>query len=135
MSKPRVAILGLGIMGGGMATRLLSQDFPLSVYNRSRERAEKFAKGGAFVAASPREAALRSEIVISMVADDAASRSVWLGEDGALAGAAAGSLLLESSTLSVDWVRELAAAATDKNCEFLDSPVTGTKPHPPAGEL
>jgi 3-hydroxyisobutyrate dehydrogenase len=135
MAKPHVAVLGLGIMGGGMATRLLSAGFPLSVYNRSRERTEKFATAGAFVAASPREAATRAEIVISMVADDAASRSVWLGEQGALAGAPAGSLLLESSTLSVDWVRELAAAAAGKKCEFLDAPVTGTKPHAAAGEL
>lgn len=135
MSKSRVAVLGLGIMGGGMATRLLSAGFPLSVYNRSRERAEKFAKAGVFVAASPREAVARAEIVISMVADDAASRSVWLGEEGALAGVVGGSLLMESSTLSVDWVRELAAAATEKKCEFLDAPVTGTKPHAASGEL
>ena len=135
MSKPRVAILGLGIMGGGMAGRLLSAGFPLSVYNRSRERAARFAEAGAFVAASPREASARAEIVISMVADDAASRSMWLGEEGAMAGAARGSLLLESSTLSVGWVRELAAAAAEKQCEFLDAPVTGTKPHAASGEL
>jgi 3-hydroxyisobutyrate dehydrogenase len=135
MSKPRIAVLGLGIMGGGMATRLFSQGFPLSVYNRSRERAAKFEQAGAFVAASPREAAEGADIVLSMVADDAASRSVWLGDEGALAGAAAGSLLLESSTLSVDWVRELASVATEKQCEFLDAPVTGTKPHAAAGEL
>jgi 3-hydroxyisobutyrate dehydrogenase len=135
MSKPRVAILGLGIMGGGMATRLLSSGFPVSVYNRNREKANKFAESGAFVAGSPGEAAARSEIVISMVADDVASRSIWLEEGGALAGVSAGSLLLESSTLSVDWVRELAAAAAKKNCEFLDAPVTGTKPHAAAGEL
>lgn len=135
MSKPRVAILGLGIMGGGMATRLLSSGFPLSVYNRNREKAAKLAESGAFVATSPREAAERSEIVISMVADDGASRSIWFGEEGALAGAAAGSLLLESSTLSVDWVRELAAVAAKRSCEFLDAPVTGTKPHAVAGEL
>src|SRR6266536_2185646 len=129
MSKPRVAILGLGIMGGGVATRLLSADFPLSVYNRSREKSAVLAKSGAFVASSPREAAARAEIVISMVADDIASRTVWLGEAGALAGAHAGSLLLETSTLSVEWVKELAAMATQKKCEFLDAPVTGTKPH------
>lgn len=135
MTKPPVAILGLGIMGGGMARRLLSSGFSVSVYNRDREKAEKFSELGAFVAASPRQAAERSEIVISMVADDVASRSVWLGEDGALGGANAGSLLMESSTLSVDWVRELAAEAAKKNCEFLDAPVTGTKPHAAAGEL
>lgn len=135
MAKPRVAVLGLGIMGTGMAGRLLSQGFSLSVYNRSRDKAAKFAQAGAFVASSPREAAARSEFVISMVADDDASRSLWLGDQGALAGAQAGTLLLESSTLSVGWVKELASAAAEKNCEFLDAPVTGTKPHAANGEL
>ena len=135
MSKPRIAVIGLGIMGGGMAARLLSTGFPLSVYNRSREKSAVLAKSGAFVARSPGEAAARAEIVISMVADDIASRAVWLGEEGALAGAPAGSLLLESSTLSVEWVRELAGMATEKKCELLDAPVTGTKPHAAAGEL
>ncbi|HXJ90278.1 MAG TPA: NAD(P)-dependent oxidoreductase [Candidatus Binatia bacterium] len=135
MSKPKIAMLGLGIMGGGMAHRLLSRQYPVTVYNRSREKAERFASAGATVANTPREAAAGSEIVISMVADDGASRSMWLGDDGALAGAARGSLLLESSTLSVGWVKELSAAAQARNCEFLDAPVTGTKPHAANGEL
>jgi 3-hydroxyisobutyrate dehydrogenase len=118
-----------------MASRLLSMGFPVSVYNRSRDKAAKLAAAGAFVADSPREAAARSEMVIAMVSDDAASRSVWLGDDGALAGAVPGSLLLESSTLSVGWVKELCAAAAQKSCEFLDAPVTGTKPHAANGEL
>jgi 3-hydroxyisobutyrate dehydrogenase len=122
-------------MGGGMAGRLLSAGFPLSVYNRNRAKATKFAEGGAFVAASPREAAARAEIVISMVADDNASRAMWLGAEGALEGVVRGSLLLESSTLSVGWVREFAIAAARKECEFLDAPVTGTKPHAASGEL
>ena len=122
-------------MGGGMARRLLSMGFPVSVYNRTRDKAIKLADAGAFVADSPREAAARSEVVIAMVADDTASRGIWFGDDGALAGAVSGSLLLESSTLSVGWVKELCAAAGQKRCEFLDAPVTGTKPHAASGEL
>jgi 3-hydroxyisobutyrate dehydrogenase len=118
-----------------MANRLLSMGFPVSVYNRSREKAAKLANAGAFVADTPGEAAARSEIVIAMVADDAASRNIWLGNEGALAGAVPGSLLLESSTLSVGWVKELNLAAAEKKCEFLDAPVTGTKPHAANGEL
>jgi 3-hydroxyisobutyrate dehydrogenase len=135
MTKPRVAILGLGIMGSGMAGCLLSADFPLTVYNRNREKAAPFAKAGAFVVGSPREAAARAEIIISMVADDGASRAVWLGEDGALAGASRDSVLVESSTLTVRWIAELAATAAKRGCELLDAPVTGTKPHAAAGEL
>lgn len=135
MTKPNVAILGLGIMGAGMAGRLLSANFPLAVYNRSREKCRVFASAGAFVAASPREAASRSQIILSMVADDAASRNVWLGESGALAGACPSAVLIECSTLSVGWVKELETAAAQPGCEFLDAPVTGTKPHAASGEL
>jgi 3-hydroxyisobutyrate dehydrogenase len=135
MSKPRVAILGLGIMGAGMARRLLSQDFPVSVYNRNAERAKPFADLGAFVGGSAAEAASRSDVVISMVADDNASRNIWLGEKGVVAGATLGQVLIECSTLSVKWVRELAAAAAQRGCELLDAPVTGSKPQAAAGEL
>ena len=135
MSQPSVAILGLGIMGSGMAKRLLSAKFPLTVYNRDREKCAPLASAGAVVAASPREAASRAEIILSMVADDSASRAVWLGETGALSGASPSSVLIESSTLSVGWVKELETAAAQRGCEFLDAPVTGTKPHAASGEL
>ena len=135
MPKSHVAILGLGTMGAGMAGRLLSASFPLTVYNRNRDKARPLAASGADVADSPRDAASRSEIVISMVADDAASRAVWFGENGALAGAQRGSVLIESSTLSVGYVKELADAAAQRGCQFLDAPVTGTKPHAASGQL
>jgi 3-hydroxyisobutyrate dehydrogenase len=135
MSKPHVALLGLGIMGSGMAGRLLSAQFPLTVYNRNRDRAKPIVDRGAAAAATPREAASGADIVISMVADDNASREVWLGKDGALNGAKPGTVLVESSTLTVEWIKELAAAAAAKQCELLDAPVTGTKPHAASGEL
>ncbi len=131
----RVAILGLGIMGSGMAQRLLASGFQVAVYSRNRENARPLADAGAFVAASPLEAAGHADVIISMVADDFASRAVWLGEKGALAGAKPGSILIESSTLTVEWVKELAAAASQHGCEFLDAPVTGTKPHAESGQL
>lgn len=135
MAKPRVAMIGLGIMGGGMAGRLLSAGFPLAVYNRNQDKSAPFASAGATVAASPREAAKQADIIISMVSDDIASRGVWLGENGALAGAARGSVLIECSTLTVGWIKELAAATAQRGCELLDAPVTGTKPHAASGEL
>jgi len=135
MSKPSVAILGLGNMGSGMAARLLSRDFPLSVYNRNPEKSAPFASAGAEVAKTPREAASRSQIILSMVSNDAASRNIWLGEDGALEGAAANAILIESSTLSTAWIHELASKAAEHGCRFLDAPVTGTKPHAASGEL
>jgi 3-hydroxyisobutyrate dehydrogenase len=135
MAKPRVAIIGLGIMGSGMAGRLLSAGFPVSMYNRNRAKAAPFAGAGATVAGSPREAASKAEVIISMVSDDLASRGVWLGDQGALAGASRGAVLIECSTLTVGWIKELAAAAAQRGCELLDAPVTGTKPHAASGEL
>jgi 3-hydroxyisobutyrate dehydrogenase len=135
MLKPNVAVMGLGIMGSGMARRLLSANFPLTVYNRNREKCIPFADAGAFIAASPREAASHAQIILGMLADDSASRAVWLGENGALAGASPSAVLIESSTLSVGWVKELETAAAQRGCEFLDAPVTGTKPHAASGEL
>ena len=135
MAKPTVAILGLGIMGSGMARRLLSANFAVTVYNRSREKSAAFVSEGAFAAATPREAASRSTVILSMVSNDDASRDIWLGDDGALAGAASGSLLIESSTLSGAWIHELALKASQLDCQFLDAPVTGTKPHAASGEL
>lgn len=122
-------------MGSGMAHRLLASGCQVAVYSRNRDKAQPLADAGAFVAAYPAEATARSEIVISMVADDFASRAVWLGDKGALAGAKPGSILIESSTLTVEWVKELAAAAGQRGCEFLDAPVTGTKPHAESGQL
>jgi 3-hydroxyisobutyrate dehydrogenase len=135
MSKPRVALIGLGLMGSGMARRLLGAGFPLSVYNRNPERAAPLAAEGAHAAASPREAAARADVVLSMVADDAAARAVWLGEQGALAGAARGTVLVECSTVTVEWIEELARAAAAAGCELLDAPVTGSRTHAASGEL
>jgi 3-hydroxyisobutyrate dehydrogenase len=135
ISKPRVALFGLGLMGSGMARRLLGAGFPLAIYNRSAEKAAPLAADGAEVAATPGEAAAKADIVLSMVADDTASRAVWLGKQGALATVARGTVLVESSTLTVAWVNELAEAAAERGCELLDAPVTGTKSHAASGEM
>src|ERR1700677_3624349 len=136
MTKPRVAILGLELMGAGMAGRVLTAGFPLAVYNRDPEKTAPFAKAGAYVARTPRDAGARADIIITMLTDDNASRAVWLDKAaGALAAAAPGTWLIESSTASVPWIHELAAAAKQHQCELLDAPVTGSKPQAAAGEL
>jgi 3-hydroxyisobutyrate dehydrogenase-like beta-hydroxyacid dehydrogenase len=70
-----------------------------------------------------------------MVSDDAASRKVWQGSDGALAGLKSGAIVIESSTLTPEWVRELAGLARAKGAEFLDAPVGGSKPAAAEGKL
>ncbi len=135
MNSPRIAFLGLGIMGGGMARRLLGAGFPLTVYNRNPAKAAPLGAAGARVAESPRTAAAGADLVFSMVADDAASRTLWLGEAGALAGAASGAVLVECSTLTVSWIQELAAAAAARGCALVDAPVAGSKDAAAGGEL
>lgn len=138
-----VALLGLGIMGNGIARNLLKAGFPLTVYNRTRAKAAPLSKLGATVANSPREAATGADIVIAMVGDDQASRAMWLGDPstgsgrsgGALAVSPANAVLVECSTLSLEWVRERAGRCAALGLDFLDAPVTGSKDAAEAGEL
>jgi 3-hydroxyisobutyrate dehydrogenase len=130
-----VAILGLGAMGGGMAANLLKAGFPLTVYNRTSAKAQALVNGGARLALTPADAARGASIVISMLADDQASREVWLGRNGALAAAAQGAILIESSTVSPAWIAELAGQAAQRGVEFLDAPVTGSRIQAAAGQL
>ena len=130
-----VAILGLGTMGGGMAANLLKAGFPLAVYNRTAARAQALVNGGARLALTPADAARGASIVISMLADDQASREVWMGRNGALAAAAQGTILIESSTVSPAWIAELAGHAAQRGVEFLDAPVTGSRIQSATGQL
>ena len=130
----KIAVLGLGIMGGGMAGRLIGAGFDVAVYNRNPEKSAPFA-GRARIAATPAEATEGADIVISMLADDNASRTVWLGDSGALTTLAAGTVCIESSTVSLDWVKAWAAAVESKGAQALDAPVTGSKAAAANGEL
>ena len=132
----RVALLGLGTMGAGMAANWLAKGFAVSVWNCTPAKAQALAGWGASAtSATPREAAAGADFVFAMVADDAASRSVWLGADGALAGAKAGAVMVELSTLTPEWVRELGRHAQAKGFGFLDAPVGGSRQAAASGEL
>ena len=133
--RPRVAILGLGLMGSGMARRLLGAGFPLTVYNRSADKAASLVAEGARLAASPGDAAAGAEFIVSMVADDAASRGLWFGEGGALGNVSPGAIVIESSTVTTGWINELANAARAKDVDLLDAPVTGSRTQAASGEL
>ena len=130
-----VAFLGLGTMGSGMAGRLLDAGFSVAAWNRSAGRADALRQRGATIAASPREAASNADVVISMVADDVASRRVWSAGDGALFGLKSGAVAIECSTVSPGWIAELAQLTAAKGASLLDAPVTGSKGHAAAGEL
>ncbi len=121
----RIGFLGLGRMGRGMAARLVAAGHQVHAYNRSPGPAGALAAQGATIAGSPADAARGADAVIAMVADDEASRAVWLGPGGALAACPPGTLVIECSTLSRPWVLDLAAAARERGLRYLDCPVTG----------
>jgi 3-hydroxyisobutyrate dehydrogenase len=135
MGKHSVALLGLGTMGAGMAANLLKAGFPLAVYNRSRAKAEAFSAQGGRVASTPADAVRGASVILSMLADDAASRAVWMGLDGALAAAEKDAVLVESSTVSPAWIAELDESARARELDFLDAPVTGSRAQAAAGQL
>lgn len=130
-----VTLLGLGTMGQGMAGQLLKAGFALTVYNRTANKAAALAAAGAKPSTSPHEAVREADVIISMVSNDDASRQVWLGEQGALSGAKAGAVLVECSTLSPGWVRELAQLADSRQLPFLDIPVNGSRDAAATGNL
>ena len=132
----RIAFVGLGRMGQGMASRLLGAGHDVVVVNRSPEKAQPLLAAGARQADSPAAGAADADAVFVMVSDDEASRSVWLGPDGVLAAAVrSGTFAIECSTLSYDWVLELSAAAGSRGLRFLDCPVTGLPDAAAAGML
>lgn len=131
----QVAILGLGTMGAGMAKNLLSAGFSVTVYNRTRAKAEPLGASGARIAESAAEAAQDADVIVSMLSDEVATREAWTGSNGALTGAKHGAVLVESSTVKPEWIAELANHAKARGLELLDAPVTGSRVQAQAGEL
>ncbi len=122
----KIAFIGTGIMGTGMAHHLLKAGYELTVYNRTRAKTQLLVEAGATLAHTPGQAAAEADIIISIVGDDHSSRQVWLGADGVLAGPPRqNTIAVESTTLSLAWVRELHSTLTAAGLRFIDCPVTG----------
>jgi 3-hydroxyisobutyrate dehydrogenase len=131
-----IAFIGLGNMGAAMAGRLLAAGHTLRVYNRTASRSESLVRRGARLCATPYDACTGADAVISMVADDDASRLLWIGQDGILtADLPSGAFAIECSTLSHNWVLELAAKARSRGLRYIDAPVTGLPDAAAAGKL
>jgi 3-hydroxyisobutyrate dehydrogenase len=131
----RIAFFGLGRMGAGMAGRLLAAGHEVTVWNRTEAKASTLLAEGARWASTPAKAAAGADAAFAMLADDAASRAVWLDADGALHYLPPGAFVIECSTLSHPYVLELAAAAKAKGLRYIDCPVTGLPQVAAAGEL
>ena len=131
----RIAFLGLGRMGIGMASRLKTKGHDVVVWNRSPVKARPVLELGARLAPTPAEAATGAEAVFTMLADDQASKAVWLGPSGALAAMQPGTAAIECSTLTRRCVLDLAAKAEARGIRFIDCPVTGRPDAAAGGKL
>jgi len=131
----KVAFIGLGRMGHGMAGRYLDSGFDVAVWNRSKRKAEDLIARGAQWATSPEDAAIDADAVVTMVADDEASQAVWLSKDGAAATMKAGTLAIECSTVSYNHAVEMAHTLRERGLIYIDSPVTGLPDAAASGKL
>jgi 3-hydroxyisobutyrate dehydrogenase-like beta-hydroxyacid dehydrogenase len=133
--KPTIGLIGLGLMGKPMARNLLKAAFPLVVWNRTAAKADDLVREGAKLAANPREAAAQADVLLTIVSDPPALEDVLWGAHGALDGLRRGSVLVDSSTVTPDLERRVAAACAERGVDFLDAPVTGGTWGAEKGEL
>jgi 3-hydroxyisobutyrate dehydrogenase len=121
----KVAFIGMGTMGAAMALNILKAGHAVTVHNRTREREEPVAAGGARRAGSPKEAAQGADIVITCVSDTPDVEAVVLGETGIIRGARTGAIVVDMSTISPSATRRIGAELATKGIHMLDAPVSG----------
>ena len=131
----RIAFIGLGNMGAPMARNLLKAGHSLNLFDLNKDILAELAAQGGHISASPREAAQGAELVITMLPAAAHVRSVWLGEDGVLAGITEGVPAVDCSTIDPQTVRDVAAAAAKQGVHMADAPVSGGTGGAQAGTL
>ncbi|PID99118.1 dehydrogenase [Candidatus Saccharibacteria bacterium] len=122
-----VAILGLGVMGHGIADNFLKAGYSVAVWNRSPEKADDLVARGAQRAESVAQAVEGADLVFEVTANDESARKVWLGKDGIVARATPDQALITCATLSVECVDELARVCREKSLVFFDMPMTGSR--------
>lgn len=123
--KPKIGIVGLGIMGSGMANNFLKKGYSIFVWNRTRSASTQFVSKRTTLCASPKEVAQQSDIVFEITANDQSSQRVWMGTKGILAGAKSKTILIASATLSVEWIDALVDVCKKRKLIFLDIALTG----------
>jgi len=133
--KPSIGFIDMGHMGSHMAQRLLDAGYQLTVYDRTREKAQEVGQMGAQVAQTPRDLASGCQIVVTSVTDDRAQEEVMFGPDGALAGVHGGSIVIDMSTVSPDASHRLFQGAKEKNVPMMDAAVSDSVPQVDQGSL
>jgi 3-hydroxyisobutyrate dehydrogenase-like beta-hydroxyacid dehydrogenase len=135
IKEKHIGFIGFGTMGSRMAQRLLAAGYPLTVYNRTRAKAEPLAAQGATIAETPRTLAASCDYIMTSLTDDAAVEGVFYGPEGILAGARRGATCIELSTIAPATSRRIAEAARAQGIEMIDAPVSGSTAQAEAGTL
>lgn len=131
----KVAVIGTGIMGHGIADNFLQKGYKVFVWNRHKDKLKNLIQKGAIITATPKEATEKADLIFEVTANDQSSRSVWLGENGILSGASPQKMLITCATLSIDWTDELADLCVRKRLTFFDMPMTGSRIGAETGRL
>ncbi|MCP3662641.1 MAG: NAD(P)-dependent oxidoreductase [Gammaproteobacteria bacterium] len=134
-NKPRIAFIGIGLMGSRMATRLLNEGYPLAIYNRSPEKCMQLAELGVRVAESTADAVRDADIILTSLAGAAAIEAVYFGDNGVVSAAPGGCLTIDLSSVAPDIARANHRRLADAGYQHLDAPVTGGVSGAEAGTL
>ncbi len=121
----KIGFIGLGRMGLPMSYRLLHAGFDVTVHNRSQGKVQEAVRAGAHAARSAAQVTKESDVVLACLPDVATSEAIFLGEDGVIANARPGQILVDHSTVGIKTSKECAAAAEAKGASFLDAPISG----------
>ena len=133
--KLNIGFIGLGKMGSGICGNIQKAGFPIVAYNRTRAKTERFRKNGAVVADSPREAAERSDVVLTSLMDDASVLGICKGENGILAGLKPGAVHISLTTIEPATANRLSDLHKEKQCHYIAAPVLGRPDAAEAGRL
>ncbi|MGD2200043.1 MAG: NAD(P)-dependent oxidoreductase [Candidatus Bathyarchaeota archaeon] len=121
----KIGFIGLGLMGSGMSMNLIKAGFPVTVWNRTASKMDPLVEAGAKAAASPKEVAEASEIILSIVTDSPDVEEVIMGSKGVIHGASTGDIVIDMSTISPAVTRDIAERLGEKGVRMLDAPVSG----------
>lgn len=135
MSKPQIGYLGMGIMGSAMAGRLVEAGFPVTVWNRSKDKCSPLVEKGAKVVDTAKAVIESCDITFACTSDPASARSVVFGETGVLAGITNGKKFVDMSTVDEETSKDINTAITAKGGHFLEAPVSGSKGPALQGQL
>ncbi|RFZ92017.1 NAD(P)-dependent oxidoreductase [Mucilaginibacter conchicola] len=126
MNTTKIGWIGLGLMGNPMSQQLLKAGYPLTVYNRNKDKEAALKEQGANTASTPKELLQQTDVVIIMVTDDKAIRDVFEGEDGLLAASGNDKVIINMSTVSPAISKEMAQRSNEHGLSYLDAPVSGS---------